>query len=102
MGLLARHENVHVKLSGFYAFAREGWRYPQTDLAPAMRRLRDTFGAGRLLWGSDFSPVLEHNTFRQALHVIEEACSCFTSADLDRIHRRNAERIIKERMPHER
>ncbi len=98
METLARHEKVYVKLSGFYAFVREGWRYPQTGLAGAVRGLKERFGAGRLLWGSDFPPVLEHNSFAQALHLIEEGFSCFTSAELERVCRRNAEQIIKERM----
>ena len=48
---LARHPNVHVKLCGLPSMSREP--FPYRDTEPALRRIVDAFGAGRLLWGSD-------------------------------------------------
>ena len=48
---LARHDNVAVKTSAFYALGEK--RPPYDDLAPLFRQVRDAFGAERLMWGSD-------------------------------------------------
>ncbi|MFM8284911.1 MAG: amidohydrolase family protein [Planctomycetaceae bacterium] len=48
---LAAFPGVHVKVSAFYALGAKA--APYDDLAPLVRRLRDAFGAERLVWGSD-------------------------------------------------
>ena len=94
MSALASIPGVRVKLSASYAFAREGWRYPQRDLFPALDFLRRKFGARRLIFGSDFAPVLEHNTYRQALELVRSEYRGFSASELADIYRGNAERII--------
>jgi predicted TIM-barrel fold metal-dependent hydrolase len=49
---LARHEAVHLMVSGQYALSRE--RPPYRDLDDVVARLADAFGAGRMLWASDY------------------------------------------------
>jgi predicted TIM-barrel fold metal-dependent hydrolase len=61
---------VYVKLSGFYAYVKGSWRWPQRGLFVLADRLRSAFGAKRPLFASDFSPVLEHNTYRQGLDLV--------------------------------
>jgi len=48
---LARHANVHVKLSGLLT------ELPYEAVGPAVAALFDLFGADRLLWGSDWPVV---------------------------------------------
>lgn len=48
---LARHRNTYVKTSAFYALGKK--QRPYTDLGPMIRRVRDAFGAQRLMWASD-------------------------------------------------
>jgi predicted TIM-barrel fold metal-dependent hydrolase len=48
---LADFEHARVKISAFYALGAK--TAPYMDLAPLIRNLRDTFGASRLMWGSD-------------------------------------------------
>jgi predicted TIM-barrel fold metal-dependent hydrolase len=48
---LAKHANTYVKTSAFYALGKK--QPPYTDLAPMIRRVRDAFGAERLMWASD-------------------------------------------------
>ena len=97
---LSEFESVYVKLSGFYGFVAQGWRYPQAELFCVVDRLKAAFGVKRLLWGSDFSPVLEHNTFRQAIEVVRSAYGGFAPDELDSVLHANAERIIAERKAH--
>jgi len=48
---LAKHPNTYVKTSAFYALGKK--QPPYTDLAPMIRKVRDAFGADRLMWASD-------------------------------------------------
>lgn len=58
---LADFENTHVKASAFYAFGKKA--APYTDLGPMIIRLRDTFGANRIMWATDcpYQVVRGHN-----------------------------------------
>ncbi|MBP2354999.1 putative TIM-barrel fold metal-dependent hydrolase [Kribbella aluminosa] len=62
--------NCHTKLSGAYATVAPGRAH---DLAAAacdwIHWLVDSVGPERLLWGSDYSPVLEFLPFQQAVDV---------------------------------
>lgn len=49
---LAEREHVSVKLSGPFRFSRTG--YPYADAIPYMRKIFETFGANRCVWGSDW------------------------------------------------
>lgn len=49
---LARHPGVHVHFSGQYAVSRT--EFPYTDLDPLAHALYDAYGAGRMLWASDY------------------------------------------------
>jgi len=48
---LARFPHTYVKTSAFYALGKKS--PPYTDLAPMIRKVRDAFGAARLMWASD-------------------------------------------------
>lgn len=49
---LSRHTNVHVMLSGQYAFSRED--FPFLDLGDVVRTIHEAYGADRMLWASDY------------------------------------------------
>lgn len=92
---LAQFPSVYIKLSGFYAFVENGWRYPQSDLFPVVAALKEAFGAKRLLFASDFPPVLEYNSYFQAVELLRKECGCFTSAELEAVYWKNALDIVK-------
>lgn len=52
---LANIPNVSVKFSGLYAIDD---RYPHTRADEATNAILETYGPGRMAWGSDFSPAL--------------------------------------------
>lgn len=60
---LARHKNVKVKVSAFYALGRK--QAPYTDLAPLIRRVFEAYGSRRLMWASD-CPFQVENGHRYA------------------------------------
>ncbi len=67
---LADFKNTHVKASAFYAFGKKA--APYTDLGPMILRLRDTFGANRIMWASDcpYQVVRGHN-YADAINLIK-------------------------------
>ena len=94
---LARFERVYVKLSGFYAFVPQGWRYPQTSLFVAVDRLREVFGTDRLVMGTDCAPVLEHCSFAQSLELLRSEYRGFSADEMEAVYGGNARQIIARR-----
>jgi acetylornithine deacetylase/succinyl-diaminopimelate desuccinylase-like protein/predicted TIM-barrel fold metal-dependent hydrolase len=68
---LAQYPGVHVKLSGFYAIALPEEEHPHLNVHPLIRALLTAFGPDRLLWGSDFPPVLDHSTVSQTVSMFK-------------------------------
>jgi predicted TIM-barrel fold metal-dependent hydrolase len=67
---LARFPAVRVKLSGFYALTEPSFDYPHELAWPYAQVLVDDFGVDRLLWASDNTPCLHHQTFPQTLGLL--------------------------------
>src|SRR5262249_4195352 len=65
---LAEFPNVVVKLSALPALSLDG--YPFDDVWTYGRRLVDTFGADRLMWGSDYTRVAALHSYREAVDFI--------------------------------
>lgn len=68
---LARHPNVYVKLSAFYALGAK--RPPYRDLAPLLSEVIDAFGPRRLMWASD-SPyqVQPPHNYAASIALVED------------------------------
>lgn len=92
--VLSEFKNIYVKLSGFYAFSEKGWSFPQRDLFLVLKLLHENFGAERLMFASDFSPVLEYNTYRQALELLQEEELGFSASELKKVYHGNAMKMI--------
>jgi predicted TIM-barrel fold metal-dependent hydrolase len=63
----AEMPHVMVKISGLYAVSDPATAYPHDAAAPFVDLIISRFGAARCLWGSDFSPALEHVSFAQTV-----------------------------------
>jgi len=87
---LASHQQVRVKVSAFYALGKK--EPPYLDLAPMIRRLLESFGADRLMWGSD-SPfqVLGKHTYRDSVELLRTRLDFLTPDDRRRLLRTTAE-----------
>ncbi len=90
---LARHKNVCVKTSAFYALGKK--KAPYLDLGPMVGRLLDCYGPERLMWASD-SPfqVVNRHTYRSSIELIGERLDCLSAADRDWLLRKTAERVF--------
>jgi predicted TIM-barrel fold metal-dependent hydrolase len=89
---LARHENVHVMLSGQYALSTE--EPPYRDLDPVIRRLADAYGADRLLWASDHPWIDDVPGYATMLSLPEHALPDASPAELAAIRGGTALRLF--------
>ncbi len=69
---LAVYPGVRVKLSGFYALTEPGHGFPHEAAWPYVEVLVESFGTGRLLWGSDFTPCLDSLSFPQTFSLFRQ------------------------------
>ncbi len=83
--------NVFVKLSGYYHFSHEP--YPYHDCWDLVRAAYDTFGAQRLLWGSDFPHCLLRGGYGRQVRLAEQYFDFISPEDLLAIMSRNAQRL---------
>jgi predicted TIM-barrel fold metal-dependent hydrolase len=90
---LAGHKHVHVKTSAFYALGKK--QPPYTDLAPMIRRVRDAFGAGRLMWASDcpYQVGPGHN-YADAIRLVREGLDFLNAEERAAILHDTAERVF--------
>ena len=90
---LARHKNTHVKVSAFYALGKK--KSPYTDLAPMIRRLRDAFGAERLMWATDCPyQVQQGHTYLDSIELIRSRLDFLSSEDRLGLLQKTAQRVF--------
>ena len=88
---LARHPQVHVKLSGFHHWCRE--RYPYPDGLPFAEAAVRAFGADRCMWGSDFPHVLAGCGYVRSRHLLAREATFLSKEELDLVMGGTAERL---------
>lgn len=67
---LAKHKQVRVKISAYYALGKK--QAPYTDLLPMIRRLLDEYGPERLMWASDGPfQVVEGHHYKPSIDLIK-------------------------------
>ena len=90
---LARHKHVYVKVSAFYALGEK--QYPYQDLAEMISRVRDAYGASRLMWGSDCPFQVENgHTYAGSIELVRDRLDFLTSDDRKWMLRRTAEEVF--------
>jgi predicted TIM-barrel fold metal-dependent hydrolase len=70
------------------------WDYPYPEAQALIRGMRDLFGAGKLVWGSDMPNVERFCTYKQSLDYVRNYCSFLTPAEKDQVLGRNAADLI--------
>jgi predicted TIM-barrel fold metal-dependent hydrolase len=90
---LARFKNLYVKTSAFYALGKKS--PPYTDLAPMIRRLKEEFGADRLMWASDCPyQVQPPHTYQASLALVRDSLDFLTDKDRRAILSGTAEKVF--------
>ncbi|QIF05024.1 amidohydrolase family protein [Roseimicrobium sp. ORNL1] len=90
---LADAEHTFVKTSAFYALGAK--KAPYTDLGPMIQRLRDTYGAKRLMWASDCPfQVGEGHNYKDSIALIRERLDFLSPEDKAWMLRKTAEKVF--------
>jgi predicted TIM-barrel fold metal-dependent hydrolase len=86
---LARHRNVRVKISAYYALGKKA--PPYHDLRPMILRVLDAFGPERLMWASDCPYQLTPpHTYAASLQLIQTGIPELSEGDRDWLLRKTA------------
>jgi predicted TIM-barrel fold metal-dependent hydrolase len=81
-----------VKVSAFYALGQK--KPPHDDLVPMIRKLFESFGPKRLMWGSDAPYQLQGgNTYRASIGLVRDRLDFLTKADRDWLLAKSAEAV---------
>jgi len=90
---LSKFPNVFVKTSAFYALGKKAPRY--TDLLPMFQQLRDAFGAGRLMWGSDCPYQIQgEHSYGASLALVTEHADFLSAEENEQILSGTAEKLF--------
>jgi predicted TIM-barrel fold metal-dependent hydrolase len=82
-----------VKTSAFYALGKK--KAPYTDMGPLIHRLRDAYGAHRLMWASDCPfQVQEGHTYANSIALIRDRLDFLTPEDKSWMLRKTAEKVF--------
>lgn len=85
---LARYPHLSVKVTGYYYYSKQ--RYPYADCHALFQALYESFGAGRLIWGTDFPHVLLNTGYRRSLLLQERIYTFLSEAEYRQIMGENA------------
>jgi predicted TIM-barrel fold metal-dependent hydrolase len=90
---MARHKNVSVKVSAFYALGKK--KAPYNDLSPLIKRVYDAFGPKRLMWASD-SPfqVVGGHTYKASIDLVKQGLPFLKKDDKTWLLGKTAERVF--------
>ena len=61
------------------------WDYPYPEAQALIRGMRDTFGTGKLVWGSDMPNVERFCTYRQCVDYVRRHCDFLSASEKDAV-----------------
>lgn len=89
---LAAMPNTFIKTSAFYALGKK--QPPYVDLGPMIKRLRDSFGAQRLMWASDCPyQVQDNHSYAASVELISDRLDFLTEEDKQWMLRKTAQSV---------
>ena len=89
---LSQLENVHVKLSGFGMYSKD-WDAENTERI--FQKLYQTFGAGRLMWGSNFPVDRLMQSYGHCVKQLQTWLASLSKDDQDDIAWRSAAKFYR-------
>jgi predicted TIM-barrel fold metal-dependent hydrolase len=79
-----RRDNLQIELT--YPIMWGGqWDYPYPQAQALIKDLRDRFGAGKLIWGSDMPNVERFCTYKQSVDYIRTYCEFLSAREKEQI-----------------
>jgi L-fuconolactonase len=89
---LARLANMHVALTGAPSLSREP--FPFRDLWSHIKRIVDSYGPDRLMWGSDYTRCSGLHSYWDGTHYLSEVDG-LSADDLTKIYGATLRRVYK-------
>lgn len=89
---LARHRNVYVKTSAFYALGRK--QLPYDDLAPLIRSVYEAYGPQRLMWASDCPFQVVDHAYRDSIGLVRDRLEFLSDADQEWLLKKTAAHVF--------
>lgn len=86
---ISQNENVHCKLSGLTTEA-DWLNWKEQDFNPYLDVVFESFGTGRLLFGSDWPVVLISGTYTKWKNLLENYMKDFSVEDKEKVFKENA------------
>ena len=93
MAVIARETQAFCKLSGLVTEASPDWRIQ--DLRPYVDHLLETFGAQRLIWGSDWPVCTLNSSYSRWVQATEDLLKGLSSTDQEAILGKNAVQVYR-------
>ncbi len=95
---LSQLPNVVMKVSRFpESAAAEG--YPFASGQRRLQQIYEHFGADRMIWGSNFPPVLKACSYAQALSFVRDECDFLGDDDRTKVLGGTLARLLKDSAP---
>jgi L-fuconolactonase len=95
----ARYPNAYIKVHGLGEICPRPMPFPEPmrfpDIPPFMQMAYEAFGAGRMMWGSDFPPVAGREGYRNALQWTMAHIPFRSDADRELVFGRTALSLFK-------
>ncbi len=88
---LARYPHVYVKISHMWSLSNQPYPYP--DAAIQVKRLYDTFGAKRLMWGTDWPISLKQLPYDQAVALYRDHLDFLSPGDRTQILSKTVQQV---------
>jgi len=88
---LRRYPRVFVKVSHTWSLSRQPYPYP--DSQAQVKRLYDTFGPRRLMWGTDWPLVENHCGYAKALVMVRDEMKFLNEEDKSWMLSKTVERV---------
>ena len=89
---MARHPNLHVKLSEFPRASNE--EFPYADLFGWVHRLIDAYSGDRLMWGTDFPFIVEQAGYDRGWEIADRIEPAIGPGLIDKILGGTCERLF--------
>jgi L-fuconolactonase len=88
---LARYPRVFVKISHAWTVSKQA--YPYADAMAQIKRLRDGFGADRLMWGTDWPVSLKELSYAQAVALYRDHLGWMTTRERGQVLHGTVQRV---------
>jgi predicted TIM-barrel fold metal-dependent hydrolase len=88
---VARYPKVFIKISHMWSLSKQPYPYP--DAAAQVKRLYDTFGAERLMWGTDWPISLKDLTYAQAVALFRDHLNFLSPEDRKQMLYKTVQRV---------